>query len=154
MRRRQDGDARASASGYRKPPLRIDFAAEAGRRRLVSAMIDVSDGLLQDLGHVAQESKVAIRLDGRAVPVHRSARISAKADGLVLALTGGEDYELAFTAPRAHAAAIAKLAKKHRVPVTQIGIVERGAPAVTGMAGEPLTSGRSGFDHLVPRRPR
>ncbi len=161
-------------SAYRRPPLRLAFAAELGERGLAHAMVDVSDGLLQDLGHVASASRVAIRIDAAAVPVHRAARLLEVGQGAVrgpraraagldgalrrdagtaldLALGGGEDYELAFTAAPAAGPAIERLAQKHRVPLAVIGSVVRGRPGVVGEDGRPFATVLAGFDHL--RRP-
>jgi thiamine-monophosphate kinase len=146
--------ARVAASAFRRPPLHIDFAAALAEAGLVRAMIDVSDGLLQDLGHVAEESHVAIRVDETLVPVHRDA--SAGRDlraALELALGGGEDYELAFTAAPSHRAAIEKLAATHRVPVHVVGFVDEGEPAVTDTDGSPFRV-TAGFDHLKKRAAR
>lgn len=186
----------ALTSAYRRPPLRLAFAAELGERGLAHAMVDVSDGLLQDLGHVASASRVAIRIDPAAVPVHRAARLLEVGAGaargsragaaglqgasprdagtdlalrrnagaaseleprrntapaLELALGGGEDYELAFTAAPASRPAIEGLAQKHRVPLAVIGSVVRGRPGVVGEDGQPFATVLTGFDHL--RRP-
>lgn len=89
---RREGGAGARgrlAAAYLRPVARLD-EGEAARASGATAMIDVSDGLLQDLGHVADESGVGFRLE--LVPV---------ADGAseAQALGGGEDYELAFTLP-------------------------------------------------------
>jgi len=142
--------ATSAARGYRVPPVRIDFAADVVR--FLSAMIDVSDGLLQDTGHIAAESGVTIALDRDAIPVARAARGSKNA--IDLALGGGEDYELVFTAPRAQEPAIMRLARKHRVPVTRIGVVRRGKPAVTDLDGKRIRTASAGFDHLKPKARR
>lgn len=173
-RPRDDGERghRAATAAYRKPPLRLDFAAALAERGFANAMIDLSDGLLQDLGHVAQASRVAIRVDAAAVPVHpaairfassqapkaRSARAAhsraAMPSAVELALTGGEDYELAFTAPAARLAAIEKLAARLRTPLHAIGRIEKiagGRAAVTDSAGRPFAVSAEGFDHLRGR---
>jgi len=67
-------------------------------------MIDLSDGLSTDLLHVCEESGLAAELDAAAIPIHPLA-LQAESDGWVpsaiaLALHGGEDYELLFTAPK------------------------------------------------------
>jgi len=153
--------ARASSAAFRRPPLRLDFAAALAARGFANAAVDLSDGLLQDLGHVAEESRVAIRVDAASVPVHaaarrrsapygrsEAARLQSRAAGLELALAGGEDYELAFTAPPSRRRAIEKLAAAHAVRVSVIGRVEKGHAAVTDSEGEPFTIARTGFDHL------
>jgi thiamine-monophosphate kinase len=66
-------------------------------------MIDVSDGLAADLGHICDASGVGLRIDAADVPVSDIARQVARqaaGDPFAWALGGGEDYELAFTAPR------------------------------------------------------
>jgi thiamine-monophosphate kinase len=147
--------SRRASAAFRKPPLRLDFAADLAAARCVRAMIDVSDGLLQDLGHVAESSGVRVRIDASMVPIHALARAYAKSGHADLALTGGEDYELAFTAPESACDAIEKLATAHRVRVSVIGIVERmvekGRPDVVDLSGRPFDV-QAGFDHLRPKR--
>ncbi len=147
---------RRSASAWRRPPLRLAFAAALADRALAHAMIDVSDGLLQDLGHIARESRLAIRVDPAAVPVHPAAAATSGLAGapapLELALGGGEDYELAFTAARSRRAAIEALAATQRTPLRVIGVVEKGRSAVTDPEGRAFALATAGFDHLRPRR--
>jgi thiamine-monophosphate kinase len=113
-----------AASGYRlRPRARVDEGAEA-RRGGATAMIDVSDGLAADVGHLADASGVGVALE--TVPV---------ADGATIehALHGGEDYELVFTAPPGAA-----------VPGTCIGTCTAD-PAVRTLGGAPLPPG--GWEH-------
>jgi thiamine-monophosphate kinase len=86
--------------GRGRPPVPI--RTEAGRRlaRVASAMIDVSDGLLQDLGHVCRASRVAADVDAAAIPVARGCRVAFGHDAARFAATAGEDYELLCTVPR------------------------------------------------------
>lgn len=151
----------AGTIAYRRPPIRIDFAAALAERGWSHAMIDLSDGLLQDLGHLAKESGVTIAVDPCAVPVHVAAKRFAKfwpaksaskrgdrPMAIELALTGGEDYELAFTAPPARRESILTLARAHRVPISVVGFVRRGAAAVTDENGEAFPVLQRGFDHF------
>jgi thiamine-monophosphate kinase len=109
---------------------------------LASAAIDVSDGLLQDLGHLAQASKVGFELKLTSLPLHPDLLQAASGLGLhahALALTGGEDYELAFTVPAGR-----------EVPLgTRIGTVTSGPEIrVQGPDGEDFDFAKSGFDHF------
>lgn len=143
--------SRADSAAWRVPPSRLEFSAALAEKGLVHAMIDVSDGLLQDLGHVADESGVTIRVDASKVPVHRAARILEKRGGppaLELALSGGEDYELAFTAPSSALAAIERVAKAQRTPLSVIGVIAKGKAVVTDATGRPFALAEAGFDHL------
>jgi thiamine-monophosphate kinase len=115
--------------------------------RSVGACIDVSDGLVADLGHVCRASAVRARIDTARVPLPRgfaAACARAGRDPLRLALAGGEDYELLFTArgPLARADA---LARRLGVAVAEIGRIEAGAPAVLGA---PAELGAGGFRHF------
>lgn len=97
--------------------------AEAG---LVSAMIDISDGLLGDFEHIAQQSGVGgvIRLADLPLSTpFRTVAASLPAFPHQLALTGGEDYELAFTAPPANRGKIRELMKKCGIEAAPVGIV-------------------------------
>ncbi len=125
--------ARTASAAYRLPPLRLELGQALASGRLAHAAIDVSDGLLQDLGHVAEQSGVRVQLDASLVPVHRAAIARAAAGGVVdgersrlLALAGGEDYELAFTVPARHVAAIQALARRCGTTATVIGRVLAG----------------------------
>jgi thiamine-monophosphate kinase len=94
----------ATARGHFYPEPRLAIARQLRLKNLASAMIDLSDGLSVDLGHICQESSVTATINAGAIPIARGA-------GLELALHGGEDYELLFTAgPRA------------RIPVRVAGV--------------------------------
>ncbi|MFN2377728.1 MAG: thiamine-phosphate kinase [Candidatus Binatia bacterium] len=139
----------SATSAFRRPPLRIEFAALLAARGLAHAMVDVSDGLLQDLGHLATQSQVALRIDAGRVPVHAAARrFRGSPSPLELALSGGEDYELAFTAPAAKRPAIEKVAAATRTPLRVVGVVGKGPGAVTDPDGRPFALASTGHDHL------
>jgi len=115
---------------------------------LASACIDLSDGLAQDSGHLAGDSRVAVRLDGGALPVSRALAI-AYPDGRErarVAASGGEDYELLFTAPASRELAVRRLGRRLGVQLTLIGEVRRGRGVhLRGTGTAPL----HGFDHLA-----
>jgi thiamine-monophosphate kinase len=104
---------------YPRPRVAVGrFLREKG---LASAMIDISDGLSTDLGHICEESKVGAELATGTIPVATVGK-SARRVELKFALHGGEDYELLFTAPpkRKVASRIAG------VPIRRIGVVTSG----------------------------
>ncbi|HEX8695908.1 MAG TPA: thiamine-phosphate kinase [Longimicrobium sp.] len=96
--RRPDGRARAR---FAAPAPRVREALWLAGHGLPTAMIDLSDGLAGDAAHLSAASGVAVLLSPELIPVHPAARRHAGkgGDALRLALTGGEDYELCFTAP-------------------------------------------------------
>lgn len=118
---------------------------------LAHACLDVSDGLVADLGHIADVSKVAIEVHAAEVPLSSAtaaARGAGKAD-LAEILTGGDDYELAFTAAPAARARLAALAAKAKVRLTRIGKVAKGRGVrVLKSDGTPLSLGRAGYAHF------
>jgi thiamine-monophosphate kinase len=98
---------------HRAPVPRVAEAALLATRFHPTAMIDVSDGLASEIGHLAAASGVGFRVDLAAIPIHAGARAVAGAlgrpDALALALESGEEYELVFTAPADEAHAIASV---------------------------------------------
>ncbi|MDR3580952.1 MAG: thiamine-phosphate kinase [Oryzomonas sp.] len=124
--------------------------AEAG---LVSAMIDVSDGLLADFGHIAEQSALGgtIRLDSIPLsPAFRTVLQSHPNPRHDLVLAGGEDYELAFTAPAANREKIVRLMKKCGIGATPVGIVTT-LPEVTAVFadGSRYAPLNNGFNHFA-----
>jgi len=116
----------AAASGWtRRPHARVAEGTDA-RGAGATAMIDVSDGLAADLGHIADASGVGFALD--EVPVAPGATLEQ-------ALSGGEDYELVFTAP------VAALPLGFRIGQCTAD------PAERTLAGSPLPAGTGGWEH-------
>lgn len=157
VRRLQHGDiTHAAIRRLCEPPCRMEAGQWLASTGCVSAMIDVSDGLVSDLRHISRLSGVGMRLDALRVPLDPTLAHEID-DGtsderLRLALTGGEDYELAFTVagPRASAfrqfAAAAERTLGH--PLTRIGEVVAGTDVVVlDATGRPITIGPTGFSH-------
>ncbi|HOM12113.1 MAG TPA: thiamine-phosphate kinase [Rubrivivax sp.] len=118
-------------------------------RGIASSAIDISDGLLGDLGHLLRRSGVGARLDADALPA--SAALAALPPALrrELQLHGGDDYELLFSAAPAQRGAVLAAASDAGVAVSCIGRIEPGAAlTVTDGAGQPLAVRRGGFDHF------
>ena len=114
---------------------RIREARQLAGRYRPHAMIDISDGLAGDLGHICRASAVAAEIQTASVPIHPDVFAHLKLDGadpasrekaIRSALTDGEDYELLFTLPSRQAEALLK-AQPLGVPVTRIGTVAAGS---------------------------
>jgi thiamine-monophosphate kinase len=140
--------ARYLRMAHARPEPRIALgkaAVEAG----VRCAIDVSDGLLQDLGHLARASNAAIRIDANRVPVSDALNEVFAGQALGIALSGGEDYELILIAPRP---IIEALIDRSEVPLTEIGEVVHhpDAPrvAVVDETGMEIPLGEQGWDHF------
>ena len=127
-------------------------------RGVASSAIDISDGLVGDLGHILRASGVGACIDTSvAMDLIAACRHAAVAPGfsdaekqLEFVLAGGDDYELAFTAPAARRAAVQTAAQASATPVTRIGHIEAapGLRLVDGQ-GQPVTRRFASFDHFA-----
>ncbi len=135
-----------------KPTPRV--ALGTALRGIATSAIDVSDGLLADLGHICERSRVSAVIERDALP--RSVLLRAHADHAETQralLSGGDDYELCFTAPPRRRAAVLRAGARTRVPVTRIGRIIRAPAGAAGVAvidgeGLPLRFAQRGFDHF------
>jgi thiamine-monophosphate kinase len=117
-------------------------------RDTAHSAIDVSDGLLADLGHILECSKVGAEIQFDAIPKVSAGNI----DTALLqqcVLSGGDDYELCFTAPLASRAAIEAISQTLQLPLTRIGLIraEQGCVVRTADGGV-LQPKESGYDHF------
>lgn len=115
----------------------------------VSAAIDVSDGLLQDLGHLCRLAGCGAVIEAALVPMSEPAR-AAGPGWLAQRLGGGDDYELLMAVPQGRGAALAAACATRGVRLTRIGRFVPGAEAVQVLdeSGEPLAIGRHGWSHF------
>lgn len=131
-----------------RPTPRV--AAGISLRGIATACIDVSDGLLADLGHICAASGVGAELDAGALPL--SPALTATFDAVTcrgLALTGGDDYELCFTAPEARAAEIVAQLGAIGCGATRIGRIVAGAGVrVLDARGNDVTPSHAGWEHF------
>lgn len=118
-------------------------------RPLAHAAIDVSDGLLADLSHLCDRSGLGAEINWPWVPVDAALAGLPDAERRRLALSGGDDYELLFTAPVSQRHALDALPARLGVPVTRIGSMSaRAGVRVTDGAGRLLEQDQRGFDHF------
>ena len=147
------GELRVLEQRLHAPTPRVSLGlALAGVAR---SAIDISDGLLADLGHVCERSALAAVIEWEALPATPFVRAQAQhSDAAVRALlAGGDDYELCFTAPRARRARVLAAAKRARTGVALIGRIakrERGQPLVQVLdsVGRPFPVRWKGYDHF------
>jgi len=135
------------------PCPRIQLGQAIGKHHCATAMIDVSDGLLIDAKHLLEESGVGARIWEERIPLSRLyrqwIRIYSK-DRYQIALCGGEDYELLFTAPPETRKKISSLALSLGTPITRIGEI---LPPKEGLQviredGKKYSPTRLGFEHF------
>ena len=135
------------------PRPRLELGQAIAKHHWATAMIDVSDGLLIDTSHLIQESGVGVRIWEDQIPLSRFYRkwvLSFSKDPFQFALSGGEDYELLFTAPPELRERISSLARSLRIPITRIGEI---LPINEGLHiikkdGKDYFPSRLGFEHF------
>lgn len=141
------------ASRHHDPVARVALGKALSENGLARAMIDVSDGLLADLGHILKASNVGAMLEESCLPLSGpfQSALALEPQLLPLALSGGEDYELLFAAQPEQEGALQALANQLAVPITRIGTI---IPAGEGLclrnaAGEVRAADRRGFNHFA-----
>ena len=161
------GDARLALAGYRMeqelapadlltaavrmhtPTPRVALGCTLAETGLAHAAIDISDGLVGDLGHILKASQVGATLDVDALP---AGPVLARQDTPLrrrYTAAGGDDYELCFTAPPSSRDAIAALATSCATPVTRVGRIEaESGLRLVDATGLPLDLQLSSFDHF------
>ena len=142
-------DRAALAERFRLPAPRL--ALGAALVGVASAAIDVSDGLVADLGHLCTQSGVAARIAAESVPLSAAARraLAEPEVGIADLVSGGDDYELLFCAPPSARAALQALGRRLGLAVTRIGAMEAGqGVTVVGDDSRPLPLPRTGYTHF------
>jgi thiamine-monophosphate kinase len=119
----KDRTAGRLLKAFLDPAPRLELGAFLARRKLASAMIDVSDGLSVDLAHICEESGVGALIETALIPISEALRRLRK-NPLPLALNGGEDFELLFTVRPRNVPRLLRLAR--RFAITPIGRVTAG----------------------------
>lgn len=135
---------------YASPVPRTREAAWLAARSIPTALIDLSDGLAGDAGHLAAASGVRIIVDAATLPVHAAAAKRGDEAGLALALGGGDDYELCFAAGPIEDDVRAAFEEEFAVPLTRVGEVVEGSGVVLRDADGRLRGmPASGFSHFT-----
>jgi thiamine-monophosphate kinase len=115
----------------------------------VKTAIDISDGLISDLGHIGQNSRVGARIEAYRVPIEPMVKTEFGERALELALTGGEDYELLFTAG---AEVMDKIKRSASCPITVIGEIIAGkGVTVVDRRGNPIKLDKAGWEHFTTK---
>ena len=146
--RTPDAGARVA---YASPMARTREARWLAEHELPTAMIDLSDGLASDAAHIAAASGRRIVIEAAELPVHDVAASRGSEEGFRLALAGGDDYELCFTAPAgAVEDARSDFQAAFAVPLTRVGTVEEGRGVMLRESGgELVPMPVAGFDHFA-----
>jgi thiamine-monophosphate kinase len=140
---------RALIRRYRLPEPRVAFGQKI--RGVATAALDVSDGLVADVEHIADASRVRMTVGISMIPLsdHRRRTSGASESEIIAAATGGDDYEIAFAAPADKRAVIQKLAEETRTPVSEIGRVEVGeGVSLVGDDGSEIAILHKGYKHF------
>ncbi len=160
------GDARLALAGYRNEvALAPETLASAAKRmhmptprvalglalrNIAHAAIDVSDGLIGDLGHILNASNVGATLDVDALPAGPMLCKQSSDLRRRFALAGGDDYELCFAAPASAREAVLAAAQSAATPVTRVGSIEIAIGLrLTDHDGAPLALQAQSFDHFT-----
>ena len=139
--------ARTLVKAFLDPTPRLELGRLLARKKLASAMIDISDGLSVDLAHIGEESGVGADVEASRIPISAALRRLA-ADPLATALDGGEDFELLFTVRPEALAAVEALASDFKL--TRIGRIIAGRRIfliAPNKKKKPLRTG--GFEHFA-----
>lgn len=135
----------------RRPDPRVSVGCQLGG--LANACLDVSDGLIADLGHLAHESGCAAVIDAVRLPFSAAASvvIATSSQRFEEAITGGDDYELVFSAPAGAALQLSEIARQTGVAITRIGQLtagQAGHVTLLDSVGAAMTLSRRGWDHF------
>ena len=139
----------ALAARFQLPDPRIELGPRLAG--IAHAMIDVSDGLLADLGHICEVSGVAATVELPKLPLSPAAKAALEADPALhpLLATGGDDYELLFTASPDAGEEIDALAHSLALPITEIGAIVAGEGVrLLDASGKPIATKIAGWQHF------
>jgi thiamine-monophosphate kinase len=145
-----DADRLLAAPRLHAPTPRVALGRRLAEKRLARAALDISDGLVGDLGHILAASQVGAVLDIDALPAGPALARQPRELRRRFTAAGGDDYELCFTAPPSNRDAIVAAGEKSGTAVTRVGRIEA-APGLRLLDrfGAPLAMQLSGWDHFA-----
>ncbi len=148
------GEGKKLVEKHLRPVPRVSEGRKLALSGCASAMIDISDGLSSDLAHICEQSKVGAEIYADTIPLSRDILREAgrlKEPLLEYALSGGEDYELLFTAPPARIKKLLALG----LSLTEIGKITRGTDTfLIDGAGKRTPLKPGGYEHFRPLKGR
>lgn len=115
-------------------------------RSIASSAIDVSDGLLADLGHILSSSHVGAEIETHSIPLSNALHQLPRARALEFALSSGDDYELCFTVPASKSEQVKHISSKTGVPCTCIGEITTTSGIL--FSGETVNTVKQGYQHF------
>ena len=134
------------------PCARTILGATLAAEHIPTAMIDLSDGLLADLGHILESSSTGALVEEELLPLSSPFRVEygTSLKLIQLALAGGEDYELLFTVPPEKEGVLPRISKTTGLPLTRVGVIteEKMKLVVRDSEGRLYTPSRGGFNHF------
>ncbi|PTN12907.1 thiamine-phosphate kinase [Nitrosomonas aestuarii] len=144
-----DKEAELCMSALHMPIARIELGQLL--TGLAHSAIDISDGLMADLGHILVSSRSAAIIQLEAVPCSEVLkRFLPSSLAVQCLLAGGDDYELCFTAPKNNRNSIESIAQKLKIPLTMIGEITQGEGLlVMDAEGREITVEKRGYDHFA-----
>jgi thiamine-monophosphate kinase len=140
-------DAKYLRNAFLRPQPRVAEGRLLVKHGITTA-IDTSDGLLADLRHICEASRLGAKVNVDLIPINDMVKTNFRAKALEMALGGGEDYELLFTGS---AEAINKVKKEAKCPVTIIGAItggESGKINLLDAKGKPVKANKTGWTHF------
>ncbi|MEW5756673.1 MAG: thiamine-phosphate kinase [Pseudomonadota bacterium] len=130
-----------------RPTPRVELGMAL--RAVATSAIDVSDGLLADLGHILEASGVGAQIQLEQLPLSNAYRNAQPEVDYSAALGGGDDYELCFTAPAQQQQNIIERAQKTNTPITCIGTITPAPGIICRLHGNTYQPKLNGYDHFA-----
>lgn len=118
---------------------------------VANSAIDISDGLVADMAHLCERSNLSAHIDWAVVPLHPALQVLGRELQIACALTGGDDYELCFTAAETMRHELLRISSVTGLALSRIGTMRRGEPTVHvhDERGAGINIGSAGFDHFA-----